>query len=166
MERADLKKINAPRTAKDGVRQFFSAPVDTTKRLWHLLMLRWRTSIQLRVIGSVLLSSTLVIMVLGFVLISFVGQQLLNQKYGTATEELDRARAVVEEQIDSTDASNPTSVRLNSALAAVSDRQGAIEDSNSVVYEPVLIASGVREGETIIPAESNIPNDLRSFVQQ
>ena len=166
VERADLKKINAPRTAKDGVRQFFSAPVDTTKRLWHLLMLRWRTSIQLRVIGSVLLSSTLVIMVLGFVLISFVGQQLLNQKYGTATEELDRARAVVEEQIDSTDASNPTSVRLNSALAAVSDRQGAIEDSNSVVYEPVLIASGVREGETIIPAESNIPNDLRSFVQQ
>lgn len=166
VERADLKKINAPRTSKDGVRQFFAAPVDTTKRLWHLLMLRWRTSIQLRVIGSVLLSSTLVIMVLGFVLISFVGQQLLNQKYGTATEELDRARAVVEEQIDSTDASNPTSVRLNSALAAVADRQSAIEDSNSVVYEPVLIASGVREGETIIPAESNIPNDLRSFVQQ
>lgn len=162
----DIKKINPPRTMRDAVRQFFRAPADTTKRLWNLLMLRWRTSIQLRVIGSVFLSSTLVIFVLGFVLISFVGQQLLNQKYGTATEELDRARAIVEEQIDSTDASNPTSVRLNSALAAVSDRQGGIEDSSSVVYEPVLIAAGVREEETLIPAGSNIPTELRSFVQQ
>ncbi|MBF4553033.1 HAMP domain-containing histidine kinase [Corynebacterium sp. DSM 45110] len=165
-ERSDLQKINPPRSAKDGFLQFSLAPVDTTKRLWRLLSLRWRTSIQLRVIGSVFLSSTLVIFVLGFVLISFVGQQLLNQKYNNATEELDRARGVVEEQIDSTDASNPTSVRLNSALAAVSDRQGEIEDTSTAVYEPILIATGVRNNETIIPTGSEVPPELRAVVQQ
>ncbi|WP_151903830.1 MtrAB system histidine kinase MtrB [Corynebacterium urogenitale] len=134
--------------------------------MWDLLMLRWRTSIQLRVIGSVFLSSALVILILGFVLISFVGQQLLNQKYSSATEEMDRARAVVEEQIDSTDASNPTSVRLTSARAALSERQGGMEQSSVEVYEPVLIARGVNDHETIVPDTANIPSELRNFVQQ
>ncbi|WP_459612010.1 MtrAB system histidine kinase MtrB [Corynebacterium urogenitale] len=134
--------------------------------MWDLLMLRWRTSIQLRVIGSVFLSSALVILILGFVLISFVGQQLLNQKYSSATEEMDRARAVVEEQIDSTDASNPTSVRLTSARAALSERQGGMEQSSVEVYEPVLIARGVNDHETVVPDTANIPSKLRNFVQQ
>lgn len=162
----DTDRPRMPRSAKDGLRQFLRSPGETTRRFAELLMLRWRTSIQLRVIGSVFLSSLLVVLVLGFVLISFVGQQLLNQKYSTATEELDRARGVVEEQIDSTDASNSTTVRLNSALAALSDRQGEIEQTNSAVYEPVLIAPGVTGGETVIPEGVRIPDQLRSFVQQ
>ena len=164
--RRDVAEIQAPRSAKEGVREFFRAPLDTTERLWELLMLRWRTSIQLRVIGSVFLSSALVILILGFVLISFVGQQLLNQKYTSATEEIDRARAVVEEQIDSTDSSNPTSVRLTSARAALSDRQGGMEQSMAEVYEPVLIARGVNDNETVVPDTAVVPVELRNFVQQ
>lgn len=158
--------ISAPRSAWEGLREFFRSPLQTTERMWDLLMLRWRTSIQLRVIGSVFLSSALVILILGFVLISFVGQQLLNQKYSSATEEMDRARAVVEEQIDSTDASNPTSVRLTSARAALSERQGGMEQSSVEVYEPVLIARGVNDHETVVPDTANIPSELRNFVQQ
>ena len=162
----DEDHISAPRSAREGLREFFRSPLQTTERMWDLLMLRWRTSIQLRVIGSVFLSSALVILILGFVLISFVGQQLLNQKYSSATEEMDRARAVVEEQIDSTDASNPTSVRLTSARAALSERQGGMEQSSVEVYEPVLIARGVNEHETVVPDTANIPSELRNFVQQ
>lgn len=162
----DEDHISAPRSAREGLREFFRSPLQTTERMWDLLMLRWRTSIQLRVIGSVFLSSALVILILGFVLISFVGQQLLNQKYSSATEEMDRARAVVEEQIDSTDASNPTSVRLTSARAALSERQGGMEQSSVEVYEPVLIARGVNDHETIVPDTANIPSELRNFVQQ
>lgn len=160
------KDNSVHRRPRTGIRQFLASPRTTTAYLVEQLAMRWRTSIQLRVIGSVLLSSTLVILVLGFVLISFVGQQLLNQKYSTAQEELDRARTVVEEQIDSTDASNPTTVRLNSALAAVSDRQGEIEQTTSAVYEPVLIAPGLSGGESSIPSGVRIPPELRSFVQQ
>ncbi len=162
----DEDHISAPRSAREGLREFFRSPLQTTERMWDLLMLRWRTSIQLRVIGSVFLSSALVILILGFVLISFVGQQLLNQKYSSATEEMDRARAVVEEQIDSTDASNPTSVRLTSARAALSERQGGMEQSSVEVYEPVLIARGVNDHETVVPDTANIPSKLRNFVQQ
>ena len=162
----DEDHISAPRSAREGLREFFRSPLQTTERMWDLLMLRWRTSIQLRVIGSVFLSSALVILILGFVLISFVGQQLLNQKYSSATEEMDRARAVVEEQIDSTDASNPTSVRLTSARAALSERQGGMEQSSVEVYEPVLIARGVNDHETVVPDTANIPSELRNFVQQ
>ena len=162
----DEDHISAPRSAWEGLREFFRSPLQTTERMWDLLMLRWRTSIQLRVIGSVFLSSALVILILGFVLISFVGQQLLNQKYSSATEEMDRARAVVEEQIDSTDASNPTSVRLTSARAALSERQGGMEQSSVEVYEPVLIARGVNDHETVVPDTANIPSELRNFVQQ
>ncbi|WP_281381155.1 MtrAB system histidine kinase MtrB [Corynebacterium anserum] len=143
------------------------SPRHTTKWLCSTLLLRWRTSIQMRVIGSVFLSSTLVILVLGFVLINFVGQQLLNQKYATATEEIDRARAVVEEQVDSMDASNPTSVRLTSARAALSDRQGGMDQSRSEVYEPILIAHSVSsDDETIVPDTAEVPDSLRRFIQQ
>lgn len=163
----ELTISNAPRDAKEGFKSFLRAPRRTTKWLWELLMLRWRTSIQTRVIGSVFLSSTLVILVLGFVLINFVGQQLLNQKYATAIEEMDRTRAVVEEQIDSTDASNPTSVRLTSARAALSDRQGGMDQSSSEVYEPILIARGVSaDDETVVPDTATVPPELRNFIQQ
>ena len=82
-------------------------PAATAKSLWYRLLFKWRTSIQVRVIGSVFLSSVLVILALGFVLISFLNQQLLNAKYSSATEEMHRARATVEEQIAATDTSNP-----------------------------------------------------------
>nr|WP_236609381.1 MtrAB system histidine kinase MtrB [Corynebacterium resistens] len=138
----------------------------TVRRAVDYFAQRWQNSIQLRVIGSVLLASLLVTVILGFVLISFVGQQLLNTKYSAATEELDRARVAVEEQINSSDASNPVDVRLSSALAVLSERSGGVDQSSAAVYDPVLIARGVNDGETIAPPSARIPDELRRFVQQ
>ena len=147
-------------------REFAKRPLSTARRAVEYFAERWQNSIQLRVIGSVLLASLLVTLILGFVLISFVGQQLLNTKYSAATEELDRARVAVEEQINSSDTSNPVDVRLSSALAVLSDRSGGVDQSSAAVYDPVLIARDVNDGETIAPPSAKIPDELRRFVQQ
>lgn len=146
--------------------EFAKRPLSTARRAVEYFAERWQNSIQLRVIGSVLLASLLVTLILGFVLISFVGQQLLNTKYSAATEELDRARVAVEEQINSSDTSNPVDVRLSSALAVLSDRSGGVDQSSAAVYDPVLIARDVNDGETIAPPSAKIPDELRRFVQQ
>ena len=147
-------------------REFAKRPLSTARRAVEFFAERWQNSIQLRVIGSVLLASLLVTLILGFVLISFVGQQLLNTKYSAATEELDRARVAVEEQINSSDTSNPVDVRLSSALAVLSDRSGGVDQSSAAVYDPVLIARDINDGETIAPPSAKIPDELRRFVQQ
>ncbi|MDK7134391.1 MtrAB system histidine kinase MtrB [Corynebacterium sp. UMB4614] len=140
-------------------------PAATAKSLWYRLLFKWRTSIQVRVIGSVFLSSVLVILALGFVLISFLNQQLLNAKYSSATEEIHRARATVEEQIAATDTSNPLPVRLSAARAVLAD-SGSTAKANSAVYEPVLMASSSAGDEVRVPQEAVIPTKLRNFVQQ
>ncbi|OFT89983.1 MtrAB system histidine kinase MtrB [Corynebacterium sp. HMSC28B08] len=155
-----------PRNSKELWQGFAQRPMTTVRRAVEYFAQRWQNSIQLRVIGSVLLASLLVTMILGFVLISFVGQQLLNTKYSAATEELDRARVAVEEQINSSDASNPVDVRLSSARAVLADRSGGVDQSSTAVYDPVLIARDVNDGETIAPPSAKIPNELRRFVQQ
>ncbi|HIW96222.1 MAG TPA: HAMP domain-containing histidine kinase [Candidatus Corynebacterium gallistercoris] len=148
------------------LKDFTRRPAETMRRIGNSIAERWRTSIQMRVIGSVLLSSSIVILLLGFVLISFLSQQLLNTKYNAATEEIDRARIAVEEQIDATDASNPVAVRLTSARAVLADRSGGVDQTNTAVYEPVLIASDASSAETIVPDTATIPAELRNFVQQ
>lgn len=153
-------------TIKSLAQDLFRRPMDTLRRIGNSILWRWSTSIQMRVIGSVLLSSSIVILLLGFVLISFLGQQLLNSKYTTATEEIDRARIAVEEQINATDSSNPINVRLTSARAVLVDRSGGVENSNATVYDPVLIASDANSTETVVPSNAHIPDELRRFVQQ
>nr|WP_238596990.1 MtrAB system histidine kinase MtrB [Corynebacterium heidelbergense] len=136
------------------------------KQGWAYFVQQWRTSIQVRVIGSVFLSSLLVIMALGLVLTSFVGQQLLNAKYTTSVEEIDRARTAVEEQIAATDTSNPLAVRLSSARAVLADRNTGVEQGAAAVFEPVLIAQDSSGGEVSVPENFSVPAGLRHFVQQ
>lgn len=158
--------VPEPQSSKELWRGFAKRPMTTVRRAVEYFAQRWQNSIQLRVIGSVLLASLLVTVILGFVLISFVGQQLLNTKYSAATEELDRARVAVEEQINSSDASNPVDVRLSSARAVLADRSGGVDQTSAAVYDPVLIARDVNDGETIAPPSARIPAELRSFIQQ
>src|SRR5699024_9644108 len=106
----------------EGLKILVRRPAKFTRTLLEKLSQRWRTSIQVRVIGSVFASSLLVIMALGFVLTSFVGQQLLDAKNAAAMEEIDRTRSIVEEQIRMTDTSTSPQLRINNARAALSDR--------------------------------------------
>ncbi len=148
------------------LRDFFRHPKETWRRAKNTLWLRWRESIQTRVIGSVLASSSVAILLIGFILTSFLGQQLLNTKHFEAIEGMDRARAAVEEQIGATDSSNPISVRLSSARAVLSNRSAGVDETSAPVYNSVLIASDASDADTQIPTDITIPDGLRDFVRQ
>jgi two-component system sensor histidine kinase MtrB len=151
----------------DALRIFLRRPVRFVRKFAEKLSQRWRTSIQLRVIGSVFASSLLVILALGFVLTSFVGQQLLDAKYNAATDEIDRARSIVEEQIRNTDSAMSPQMRINNARAALSDRSSESEQGTAgTVYEPVIIASDLTGGDISSPEVTPVPDTLRDFVRQ
>lgn len=161
----DLEEAPTSGPEKPTWRSALRRPIATAKSAWYRLLFKWRTSIQVRVIGSVFLSSVLVIVALGFVLISFLNQQLLNAKYTSATEEINRARATVEEQIAATDTSNPLSVRLSAARAVLAD-SGSTAKAKSAVYEPVLMSDSSAGEDVTVPQGAVIPSKLRNFVQQ
>jgi len=160
------KTLAAGSTFWSVLRDFFRRPKDTWVRAINSLSLRWRQSIQLRVIGSVLASSTFAFLLMGFLLTGFLSQQLLATKFSEGVDSMDRARAAVEEQIASTDSSNPVSVRLTSARAVLSNRSTGMDQSSAPVYDSVLIASDASDSETRIPANIDIPENLREFVRQ
>jgi two-component system sensor histidine kinase MtrB len=157
-----------PGSAREAVRLLFRRPVTFLDRAWELLRQRWRTSIQMRVIGSVFLSSLLVLLALGFVLTSFVTQQLLDSKHDTAVDEIDRARSVVETQFRNSDTSNPLPLRIGAARAALTDRTSGAGDTtagNGTVYQAVLIAPDLAGNDVASPEGIPIPDNLRRFVQ-
>lgn len=160
------KTLTAGATFWSVLRDFFRRPRDTWRRLINSIRLRWHQSIQLRVIGSVLASSTFAFLLIGFLLVGFLSQQLLATKFSEAVDSMDRARTAVEEQISATDSSNPVSVRLTSARAVLTNRSPGVEETSVPVYDSVLIASNASDAETRIPDNIQIPENLREFVRQ
>jgi len=160
------KTLAAGATFWSVLRDFFRRPRDTWRRLINSIRLRWHQSIQLRVIGSVLASSTFAFLLIGFLLVGFLSQQLLATKFSEAIDSMDRARTAVEEQISATDSSNPVSVRLTSARAVLTNRSAGVEQTSVPVYDSVLIANNASETETRIPNHIDIPENLREFVRQ
>ncbi|WP_420840016.1 MtrAB system histidine kinase MtrB [Corynebacterium evansiae] len=160
------KTLAAGATFWSVLRDFFRRPRDTWLRLINSIRLRWQQSIQLRVIGSVVASSTFAFLLIGFLLVGFLSQQLLATKFSEAVDSMDRARTAVEEQISATDSSNPVSVRLTSARAVLTNRSPGVEQSSAPVYDSVLIANNASETETRIPNHIDIPENLREFVRQ
>ncbi|WP_296110254.1 MtrAB system histidine kinase MtrB [uncultured Corynebacterium sp.] len=160
------KTLAAGATFWSVLRDFFRRPRDTWRRLINSIRLRWHQSIQLRVIGSVLASSTFAFLLIGFLLVGFLSQQLLATKFSESIDSMDRARTAVEEQISATDSSNPVSVRLTSARAVLTNRSAGVEQTSVPVYDSVLIANNASETETRIPNHIDIPENLREFVHQ
>lgn len=116
---------------------------------------------------STLTLSLVVISVLGVVLTSQITDRLLDSKIDAATEELDRARALVEGQLagdDSTTVGNR--LQLASSSLRSGDGEGGAESGSAGTFDPVLIVpgDGARPETSTGPAEQ-IPQALRSFVQ-
>ncbi|WP_185967204.1 MULTISPECIES: HAMP domain-containing sensor histidine kinase [unclassified Corynebacterium] len=103
--------------------------------------------------------------ILVFVLVNLVTQNLLNAKLDVANSEIDRARVAVEEQINATSASTSLQTRLNAARAALTN-----QDTNGfyaqTTYEPVIVVNNPDGSITASPEGYRIPERLRSFVQK
>ncbi|MBI9001660.1 MtrAB system histidine kinase MtrB [Corynebacterium sp. CCM 9185] len=126
----------------------------------------WRTSLQVRVIGSILAASAAVVLILGLAMVSIVAQRLVDAKLSIATSEIDRARAIVEQQVSATDTSNSTQVRINSARAALTNRGTGGAADSVAVFEPVLVVADNGNILATSPEAYRIPDRLRAFVSQ
>ncbi len=124
----------------------------------------WRTSIQVRVVTSVMVVSLLVIGVLGFALVSIVAQRLMDAKITVASEEIDRARQLVEQQVETAGTSEIT-MQLAQAREALADRTENSATTRQTVYEAVLAApSGANDEVVLSPSNLEIPATLMSVV--
>ena len=125
----------------------------------------WRTSLQVRVLGSIFTASAVVMLLLGLGMITVFTQRLVDQKIDIANSEIDRARVVVEEQIAASGTSSSVQLRVNSARAALSSLGSVSSGADlSAAYEPVVLVDG--EEVIVSPEGYRIPDRLRYFVSQ
>ena len=115
--------------------------------------------------GTVLIVSTVVMLVLGFAMASVVTQRIAATKLDAASVEIDRARVMVEDQVNTTGSASSLQVRLNSARAALTQRSQQSAEAPSV-YEPVLVVSGGPGTGTSSPESFSIPERLRTYVSE
>ena len=115
-------------------------------------------------IGSIFAVSAIVMLLLGFTLASIFSQRLVDARLDVADSEIDRARVVVQEQIDSTASNTSLESRLNSARAALS--QVSSGAGTSAGYEPLLYVS--QEDGTAVTSPDNfrIPEGLQRYVTE
>lgn len=126
----------------------------------------WRRSLQLRVVVSTLLLSFVVILILGFVLMSQITDRLLDSKLAAATEEIDRARIVVERDLTTSDAGTSVQTRLRQTRALLTERDGDPSQSSGAVgaFDIVLLVPSAGSDSGVGPT-AEIPQTLRDMVQ-
>ncbi|GAA3031652.1 two-component system sensor histidine kinase MtrB [Gordonia defluvii] len=130
----------------------------------------WRRSLQLRVIVSTLVLSLVVLVVLGFVLMSQITNSLLDAKLVAAGEEIDRARVVVERDLASPDPSTPVITRLRQTRALLTERDTGESGTGSRAvgaFDTVLLVRGPGSGGAVtgVGPVGAIPANLRTMVQ-
>lgn len=138
----------------------------SARSLWERMLDSWRTSLQVRVIGSILVSTTIVVLFLGLTLISIVAQRLVDTKLDTAESEIERVRVAVEKQVATSDSSNSLQARLNSARATLTNIGLAEPSGPNANYEPVLVVENPDGSTTTSPEDFQIPDRLHHFVSQ
>ncbi|WP_083900454.1 MtrAB system histidine kinase MtrB [Corynebacterium caspium] len=119
---------------------------------------------QVRVIGSIFVATTLVMIVLGLLMVSVVTQRIVDSKIDVANSEIDRARVAVEEQVAATASGTSTQARLNSVRAALTNQNAQMNPAAS--YEPVLLVSNRDDTVTTAPENFHVPERLRYFVNE
>ncbi|EFQ80964.1 MULTISPECIES: MtrAB system histidine kinase MtrB [Corynebacterium] len=120
---------------------------------------------QARVIGMILVASSVVMIILAYALVSVLTQRLVSQKEDVAQQELERARTAVEQQIDATSSANSVQVRINSARAALG-QLSAQQGDTQTVYEPVIVVENQDGSVTTSPEDFPVPDQLREMVDQ
>lgn len=134
------------------------------KRLRNRFVDKWRTSLQVRVLGSIFTASAIVMILLGLGMLTVFTQRLVDQKIDIANSEIDRARVIVENQITASGASSSLQVRVNSARAALSSLGNGGGAEVNAAYDAVVL---VNSDEVVVSPEGyRIPERLRYFVSQ
>lgn len=158
-----VKQIKPVKPA-DSEKSLFAAK----KRFRHLrirLVEFWRTSLQVRLIVSIFVSSLVVMLVLAFALISVITQRLVDQKLDVASQEIDRARFAVEQQINATGSANSVQVRITSARASISHSSSESTDL-ATIYDTIIVVDNGDGSLTTAPEGFRVPAELRRYVSE
>ena len=109
----------------------------------------WRRSLQLRVVVSTLVLSFVVLLIVGFLLISQITGRLLDDKQAVAQSQLDRSRALVERVLTSNDASVSVQSRLARARALMTDQdvESAQSTAGAGAFDTVLLIPGAGDAD-------------------
>ncbi|MEJ9077671.1 MULTISPECIES: MtrAB system histidine kinase MtrB [Gordonia] len=128
----------------------------------------WSRSLQLRVVVSTLALSFVVLLILGFLLISQITGRLLDAKQAAATEEVDRARGIVERVLSSSDTnSSPQNAMARArSLLSDSDAESGSGASGIGTFDSVLTVSknGAVSDELSVGPVREVPKGLQSMV--
>ncbi|MEP9393706.1 MtrAB system histidine kinase MtrB [Gordonia sp. VNK1] len=126
----------------------------------------WRRSLQLRVVVSTLVLSVVVLLILGFVLMSQITDRLLDVKLSAATEEVERARIAVERDLAGGDANMSVQNRLRQTRSLLTDRDADSPQTmgNVGTFDTVLIVPGPDGAVTGVGPITEIPSNLRDMV--
>ncbi|GAC58431.1 two-component histidine kinase MtrB [Gordonia hirsuta DSM 44140 = NBRC 16056] len=108
----------------------------------------WRRSLQLRVVVSTMALSFVVLLIVGFLLMSQIAGRLLDDKQTMALSQLERSRNLVERVLTNTDSSASTQTRLARARSLMTDQDVDASQSSSTggSFDTVLLVPG-RDGE-------------------
>ncbi|MDO4928907.1 MAG: MtrAB system histidine kinase MtrB [Corynebacterium sp.] len=121
----------------------------------------WRTSLQFRILSSIVGVVAVTIIILAIVLVNFVSQRLMSTKVDVANSEIDRLRVAVETQLASQSGAGDLQAQLSAARSAVLNQDTIVETQSS--YDLVLqVESG--NGFTIAPEEFRVPQGLEELV--
>jgi two-component system, OmpR family, sensor histidine kinase MtrB len=143
-----------------------SAPlIRGLKTLSRAVGFTWRRSLQVRVVVSNLALSSLVILILGFVLTSQVTDRILESKIRVATEEMERARVIVSDDVGGEESRSLQS-SLELARNQLLNGSKGSEGGGAGAFDAVLLVpgDGPREATSSGPA-TQIPGPLREFVK-
>lgn len=128
----------------------------------------WRRSIQMRVIVSTLALSFVVLLILGFVLISQITGRLLDAKQEVASEEITRMRSVVERVLSSAETNTAVQNRLARARSLLTDQDADSAQSSSVAgsFDSVLLVPAENpDGQDVaVGPVDDVPESLRKMV--
>ncbi|MFT3661378.1 MAG: MtrAB system histidine kinase MtrB [Gordonia sp. (in: high G+C Gram-positive bacteria)] len=134
----------------------------------HAFGVVWSRSLQLRVVVSTLLLSFVVLLIVGFLLISQITGRLLEDKQQLALGQLERSRGLVERVLTSAGANTSTSTRLarTRSLLIDQDTDAGQASSNAGSYDTVLLLPGRDPHEPIGSAGpvSEVSFPLREMV--
>jgi len=143
-----------------------SAPlIRGLKALSRAVGFTWRRSLQVRVVVSNLALSSLVILILGFVLTSQVTDRILESKTRVATEEMERARVIVSDDVGGEETRSLQS-SLELARNQLLNGSKGSDGGGAGAFDAVLLVpgDGPREATSAGPA-TQVPGPLREFVK-
>ncbi len=129
----------------------------------------WSRSLQLRVVVSTLVLSFVVLLIVGFLLVSQITGRLLDDKQAVALNQLERSRNLVERVLTTTESSTSTESRLARARALMTDQDtDSAQSAGAGAYDTVLLVPG-RRGEPPVAAAgpvTEVSEQLRTMVSR